>query len=274
MSTGILMLPLLPLRSEPSERAEMTTQLLFGELFEILEVKGSWSLIRNRLDGYEGWATNKMLTELTEEMVEFLRRYPSQITKVPITYFRKVGQLSPILVLPAGSTLYASDETGRTFFYPCKTLDGYDLIDFCPKTIKGFVPSEKSESLPLRILDTAMCFLNAPYLWGGKTIFGMDCSGLTQVSASIHGFCLPRDAKDQALLGREVALKDAQPGDLAFFSNLEGRIIHVGLVMDHQQILHASGSVRIDVLDAQGIFNRELHLQTHQLHSIKRIFVA
>ena len=129
-------------------------------------------------------------------------------------------------------------------------------------------------SLPERILQTATQFLNAPYLWGGKTILGMDCSGLTQVSASINGFQLPRDARDQALLGEEEFLSLSLPGDLAFFSNSEGRIVHVGIVCGRYKILHASGSVHIDDLDEQGIYSRELKTYTHRLHSIKRIFYS
>jgi len=263
MSHGILTLPVLPIRSEPSERAEMTTQLLFGEQFEILQIQDSWSFIRNEADGYEGWATTKMLTELSEDTVVQLRTHSSVLLQDPITVLRGVetGELH----LPAGSRLYVGH---NHFFIP--SAEGMTEL---------FLETEQehpSLSKPLsdRILQTARQFLSAPYLWGGKTILGMDCSGLTQVSAAINGFQLPRDARDQASLGEEQFLSLALPGDLAFFANPEGRIVHVGIVSAPNQILHASGSVRFDELDERGIFNRELKKYTHQLHSIKRIFHA
>lgn len=261
MSHGILTLPVLPIRSEPSERAEMTTQLLFGEQFELLETQDSWTLIRNDADGYEGWACTKMLTELSDTSVKQLHLDSSVLLHDPITVLRGVetGELH----LPAGSRLFVGH---NHFFIP--TSEGVTEL---------FLETEQehpSLSIPIseRILQTARQFLNAPYLWGGKTILGMDCSGLTQVSAAINGFQLPRDARDQASLGEEQFLSLALPGDLAFFANPEGRIVHVGIVCAPNQILHASGSVRIDELDERGIFNRDLKKYTHQLHSIKRIF--
>lgn len=261
MSHGILTLPVLPIRSEPSERAEMTTQLLFGEQFELLESQDSWTFIRNSADGYEGWATTKMLTELSDEWLEQLRIQPSTLLRNPITVLRgvEIGELH----LPAGSRLFVGNSH---FFIP--TAEGVTEL------FLEMEPESPSQSKPLseRILQTASQFLNAPYLWGGKTILGMDCSGLIQVSAAINGFQLPRDARDQASLGEEQFLSLALPGDLAFFANPEGRIVHVGIVSAPNQILHASGSVRIDELDERGIFNRDLKKYTHQLHSIKRIF--
>jgi len=261
MSKGILSLPVLPIRSEPSERAEMTTQLLFGEQFEWLEIEDNWSLIRNQADGYEGWATTKMLTMLSEEMTDKLNHYQTFLLQEPITVFRGVDVGA--MYLPAGSRLSAQD---NRLFFPSGEL----MTELFLET--EAVGSQNTNALPERILQTANQFLNAPYLWGGKTILGMDCSGLTQVSASINGFQLPRDACDQALLGEEEFLSLSLPGDLAFFANPEGRIVHVGLVCGQNQILHASGSVRIDELDERGIYNRDLKKYTHQLHSIKRIF--
>jgi gamma-D-glutamyl-L-lysine dipeptidyl-peptidase len=274
MNLGILTLPLLPVRSEPSERSEMTTQLLFGETFELLEERPGWTFVRNLSDGYVGWATSKMLTELTDEMRDFLRRFPSVITCAPLTLCRKVHSRDTEMVYPAGSRFYLSDEISQTYFFFTRSAEGYDLHDFKPVQPNALILPKDHKPLPERILRTAARFLNAPYLWGGKTIFGMDCSGLTQVSASVHGFQLPRDAGDQASLGSEIALEEAAEGDLAFFTNPEGRIVHVGIVAGKNQILHASGSVRFDTLDEQGIFNREMNVHTHSLHSIKRIIIS
>jgi len=261
MSVGILSLPVLPIRSELSERSEMTTQLLFGEQFECLENQDNWTFVRNRADGYEGWATTKMLTMLSDEMIRNLNQYPIILLQEPVTVFQGVDVGA--MHLPAGSRLFAQS---NRLFYPSEENFVELFLD------KEVVGSLFTGSLPERILQTANQFLNAPYLWGGKTILGMDCSGLTQVSASINGFQLPRDARDQALLGEEEFLSMSLPGDLAFFANPEGRIVHVGLVYGQNQILHASGSVRLDDLDERGIYNRELKKYTHQLHSIKRIF--
>jgi len=261
MSVGILSLPMLPIRSEPSERSEMSTQLLFGEQFDWLENQDNWTLIRNQADGYEGWATTKMLTMLSDEMTKKLNQFKTVFLQEPVTVFQGVD--IGAMYLPAGSRLFVQ---GNRLFFP----SGAELTElFLDKEAVG---SQFTKSLPERILQTANQFMNAPYLWGGKTILGMDCSGLTQVSASINGFQLPRDASDQALLGEEEFLSLSLPGDLAFFANPEGRIVHVGLVFGQNKILHASGSVRLDDLDERGIYNKELKKYTHQLHSIKRIF--
>lgn len=261
MRIGILTLPVLPIRSEPSECTEMTTQLLFGEQFEWLESQDNWTHIRNLADGYEGWATTKMLTMLTDETMERLKHYQADLLQEPVTVFQSVHLGA--MYLPAGSRLFAQ---GHRLFFPSGEL----IMELFRET--EAVGSQSTNALPERILQTANQFLNAPYLWGGKTILGMDCSGLTQVSASINGFQLPRNACDQALLGEEEFLSLSLPGDLAFFANPEGRIVHVGLVCGQNQILHASGSVRIDDLDERGIYNRDLKKYTHLLHSIKRIF--
>jgi len=260
MNIGMLSLPVLPIRSEPSERSEMMTQLLFGEQFELLEVQDNWTLIRNLADGYEGWATSKMLAVLSAEMIEKLKRYQAVFLREPLSVFQSVD--AGAVHLPAGSRLFVRN---NHYYSPSN-------LELFPE--KEPEKPDVTKSLPERILQTATQFLNAPYLWGGKTILGMDCSGLTQVSASINGFQLPRDARDQALLGEEEFLSLSLPGDLAFFSNSEGRIVHVGIVCGRNKILHASGNVHIDDLDEQGIYSRELKTYTHRLHSIKRIFCS
>jgi len=261
MSYGILSLRVLPIRSEPSERAEMTTQVLFGERFKLLETSDSWSLIRNKADEYEGWVTTKMLTPISEEMETVLNTFQTTLLREPVTIGR--GAAFGTLFLPAGSSLFVKDN--RHFFHYQASMAEIVLDKQMPD-------SPTSLTLAERVLETAFLFLNAPYLWGGKTILGMDCSGLTQVSAAINGFQLPRDARDQAMLGEEQFLSLSLPGDLAFFVNTEGRIVHVGIVCGPNMILHASGSVRVDELDERGIYNSDLKKYTHQLHSIKRIF--
>ena len=130
------------------------------------------------------------------------------------------------------------------------------------------IPNKKT------IIDTAKSLLNTPYLWGGRTCFGIDCSGFTQIIFRVHHISIPRDAYQQATTGNSIQFTEIQNGDLAFFANLDGRIIHVGILIHNKkniQIIHASGKVRIDILDEKGIYNQETSSYTHQLHSIRRI---
>ncbi|RYG37708.1 MAG: NlpC/P60 family protein, partial [Chitinophagaceae bacterium] len=121
------------------------------------------------------------------------------------------------------------------------------------------------------LIPTAFLYLNSPYLWGGKTPFGIDCSGLTQMVYKLNGYALPRDASQQALVGEPLSfIEESESGDLAFFDNDEGRIIHVGLIMEDNYIIHASGRVRIDRLDHLGIYNAEVNRHTHKLRVIKK----
>ena len=272
MQKGLLNIPLLPVRSEPNERSEMTTQLLFGESFDVLEVQGSWSKIRNHADGYQGWATSKMLTELTDEMQAFLQRFPTVQTAQPLLCFKWVGAAKAGMYLPAGSRLHPSDDAASTFFVPTPTPSGYDLFEIKSsglKTLNGEVSIEMNRE---NLYQLALQFLHAPYLWGGKSILGMDCSGLIQLCCSILGFSMPRDASQQAKEGEALSLDDARTGDLVFFANDLGRITHVGIVSKPGFVLHASGNVRIDSLTQEGIYNAELDLLTHKLHSVRRIF--
>ena len=122
------------------------------------------------------------------------------------------------------------------------------------------------------MLEFAMRFLRAPYLWGGRTPVGIDCSGFTQLIYKSIGIQIPRDASQQVELGQPLDFaSEGQIGDLAFFQNEEGRIVHVGMVCAPGKIIHASGQVRIDKLDDTGIFNCDTGKYSHQLRIIKRI---
>jgi cell wall-associated NlpC family hydrolase len=122
------------------------------------------------------------------------------------------------------------------------------------------------------LINTAYMYLNAPYLWGGKSVFGIDCSGFTQMVYKLNGYKLLRDAAQQASQGEVLSfIEESEPGDLAFFDNEEGKIIHVGIMLENNYIIHASGKVRIDRLDHLGIYNAELNRHTHRLRVIKKI---
>jgi gamma-D-glutamyl-L-lysine dipeptidyl-peptidase len=277
MKTGICNLPLIPLRSEPSERSEMISQILFGELFEVIEENDSWSHIRLLSDEYIGWCTKKMLQILPESVFKTLKKSVPTLTNGLLSPCLRQIDNKPQLYLPTGSRLYFFDKTTGSFLvYRKKTIGMVET----EKEYWRIVPSSIDSSLKYsnkktadQIVQTALHFMNAPYLWGGKSILGIDCSGLIQVVFSIFGQFLPRDARDQALLGNLVPdLLQSRAGDLAFFINESNSIVHVGLLLDANRIIHSSGCVHVDRIDSSGIYNDSLGRYTHRLHLIKRFF--
>jgi len=243
-----------PVRVTASDRAEISTQLFFGDAVEILEQAEPWWYIRNAYDGYEGWVDFKQLTVVTEEAwqdyLNFTNLAPLQVSNI------LKAEDGSQFYLPAGSSLpkFAAGT--------CGLGDQQYKVMFTPH----FVGSASSEM----IVGSALFYLNAPYMWGGRTIFGIDCSGFSQTVYKLSGIPIKRDASQQAGQGKTVNfLPEVQPGDLAFFDNAEGKIIHVGIMLNASEIIHASGRVRIDPIDDQGIYNHELGRYTHQLRIIK-----
>ena len=246
-----------PMRYEASERSEMVSQLLWGEPIEIIESKGDWELIRSMVDNYHGWVSRIMIKKLSNDDFINLIDKPFSITTVD-TLCLFDASTHPTL-LPAGSFLYHFDT------YKHKARAAGEFIRVIPSTIEN---KQAGHS----IIDTAEIFLHAPYLWGGKTTYGIDCSGLVQIVFRTLGFYLPRDAADQMQCGTNVSFIDeALPGDLAFFDNEEGKIIHVGIISGNGKIIHASGRVREDNIDHQGIYNVDRKEYSHKLRIIKRI---
>ncbi|MFC2112305.1 NlpC/P60 family protein [Bacteroidota bacterium] len=258
MNHGIVQIPCIAVRREAAEQSEMTSQLLFGELFEVLESQAGWLSVRNEYDGYEGWISRSGIGLLEDDELQKYRNYSNCIQ--PDTYLslqRAAGEER--MLIPAGAVLYYEKNV------PLKV--------HCGDTYRVEKPcNESNGDLSERILKTGKQFLNIPYLWGGKSTFGTDCSGLVQTVFKIIGISLARDTSQQVMQGEPLnMLPEARSGDLVFFDNEEGEIVHVGLLMEPGLVLHASGLVRIDPIDHQGIYSRELKRYTHKLRVIKRI---
>lgn len=255
---GICNLSVVPCRREPSDKSEMVTQLLFGEHFEVQETQGNWCRIKTAYDNYECWVDKKQFLPIQQHTFDILQSTEIIVTNelVQVLTDVKAGTLFPVVI---GSTLPNFVDGECAVENQTYTYDG--------AYISGHLPFTKSG-----IIEMAMTYLNTPYLWGGKSPFGIDCSGFTQMVYRLNGIKLKRDAYQQAEQGETLSfVEEAEPGDLAFFDNEEGRIIHVGIVMDDNKIIHASGKVRIDSFDHQGIFNVEKGNYSHRLRLLKRV---
>jgi hypothetical protein len=236
----------------------MVTQLLFGEHFSVLETQGSWCRVLSAYDNYESWIDRKQVTPIQQHTFELLQAAPIYCSNelIQIISENSSGILFPLLM---GSSLPNFDNGECSIENRSYSYEG--------SYVTGKLPFSKAS-----LVDTAMMFMNAPYLWGGRSAFGIDCSGFTQIVYKLNGIRLRRDAHQQAEQGETLSfVEEAEPGDLAFFDNAEGRIVHVGIVLDNNKIIHASGKVRIDGFDHQGIYNSEKRDYTHSLRILKRI---
>ena len=248
MNYGICNLSIVPLRVEASDTSELVSQVLYGELFKVLEIRAKWSRIRLAFDTYEGWIDNKQFKIISEEDYSLLENLAPSMSSDLVDFITTFE--NHLLSICMGSNIETSAFLKHSF-------EG--------KTLSKILPKE-------HIIETALLYLNAPYLWGGKTAFGIDCSGLTQMVYKLNGYKLKRDASQQAMQGEALSfIEESEPGDLAFFDNQEGSIVHVGIIMKDNYIIHAHGKVRIDRLDHTGIFNYETGSHTHKLRVIKRI---
>jgi hypothetical protein len=259
MPSAINLNAVLPVRKEPSETAEMVSQLLFGECAEVLDERNSFVHIRNCTDSYSGWADKKMLTGLAEADCRMLQQSPLFMLCVPVA---DVFSLSDKTVyrLPAGSRLPDYDpETGKFGVEDRRFQAHPSLVSYLPA----------SGSNNDGIIPVAIQFLNAPYLWGGKTVMGIDCSGLVQLVFSLCGFFLPRDASQQAEKGVPVTFENADAGDLLFFEK-NGKIVHTGIYMGNGKIIHASGKVKISKVDKRGVLSDDEASYTHILAEARR----
>ena len=241
------------MRNARSDKSEMINQVLFGEYFKILENYQKWIKIELAHDNYQGWICNKQWLEIREETYHKLNKEIHTITTDIVDIIKEDNSKLIVIgsILPSYKSNHAIIEEKKYYFEGLNTT--------------GFGRKEK-------LIDNALSYINTPYLWGGRTPFGIDCSGLTQILYRLQGVNIPRDAYQQARIGKEIiSIKDIELGDLAFFKCDDKEITHVGIIMDNNKIIHASGQVRIDTLDKKGIFNNELNKYTHKLHMIKRI---
>lgn len=255
MDYGICNLSVVPLRLEPSDSSEMVSQILLGEHFKVLEIRTKWSKIRLSFDSYEGWVDNKQFLLISENDFDILEKTPLILAKDLINFAENELQLLSHVLIGSQLPFFKKDQfniAGEYFSMEGDVLTGK----------KG------KENL----VTTALQFLNTPYLWGGKTPIGIDCSGLTQLVYKLNGYTLKRDAKDQAMQGEVLSfIEESEPGDLAFFDNEVGNIVHVGIIMADHHIIHAHGKVRIDCLDHTGIYNVDTKRHSHKLRVIKKI---
>ncbi len=246
------------MRAEASHKTEMVSQQLFGECCEIIEqAKDNWTRIRCSYDGYEGWCTTSHLAEIDEPDYE---QGGNALTPEWVNELEYNGH--PMMA-PLGSSLTAM-KNGHAVWRKNKLH------------YKGKVWDPSAAKRDARtIRQLAYKFLNTPYLWGGKSVFGVDCSGFTQTVLRFFDVPLLRDAYQQAVQGESVGfLQEARTGDLAFFDNEEGRITHVGILLNDHEIIHASGKVRVDKIDNMGIVHAESYQRTHQLRIIKRLIAV
>jgi len=241
-----------PMRREPGDRNEMVSQILFGEWAELVHKEGNWLNIKTLFDGYTGWVYKNSMNEGNIPLGEKYGMVCAQVTVA--TDLHK----SCSVLLPSGSVLQDYAEGHFTANHTEYRIENTD--DTC-------IPGKDID-----IEETGKSLLSVPYLWGGRCGFGFDCSGLTQHLCRLKGISVPRDAGMQSLVGQTINfVNEAKKGDLLFFDNEEGAIVHTGIVLEPGKVLHASGKVRIDRFDHQGIFNSESGAYSHKLRVIKRV---
>lgn len=268
---GIALHSVIPVRAEARESAEQNTQMLFGELCQIMDDKNpKWTCVRLENDGQEGWVDAKMITPMSDaEYRAHKQALQSAATVVfPMTYAvsENNGQTIPL----TASTKLTNYQNGR-----------FEVLGVGFRIDPNMVSTQPLELNEQNLQQAVRFFLNVPYLWGGKNALGMDCSGFTQVIMSLFGKSLPRNASEQATQGQPVSnLRHAQAGDLAFFDHEDGKISHVGILLSSLNtkpstlnctLVHCSGRVKVENLDETGIMNTETGTHSHHLVSLRRL---
>lgn len=257
MDYAVISAPAAPVRRKPDHRQEMINQLLFGEQVQVLKNKDDqWYKIRSLHDGYEGWVTGSLLTATNKKTA----MQPLQFLTAGLLEPLRVGER--VLKVPAGSSL--------TGWKDGKGMLGKETIHYSGEVID----SGKRLQDPVELSRLALPWLHAPYLWGGRTPLGVDCSGFTQVIFRQMGIALPRDAWQQAGEGKRVKkFSEAKAGDLLFFHRKK-RVVHVGILLENSRMIHASGRVRIDQVDKKGVTDPQTGKRMFSLITIRRVWQA
>jgi len=251
-------LSVVPIRMGSTNRSEMGSQLLFGEMAEVLETKGrQWTKIRCLHDDYIGWIPSGQLRDLSPaEAVEYKTHFAFSLD----TFYTLMGTTQG-MPIPLGAHLPGFDGMRFSLGAEDFTFSGQAVF---PEDIKPAATM---------VLKIARKFINAPFLWGGRTIFGVDSAALVQLAYGIAGYSLPRRPEMQVNRGEIVDfVEQALPGDIAFFENKQGKITHSGILLPDGQIIHVHEKVRIDMIDHYGVFNLNEGNYTHRLRVVKRIF--
>lgn len=260
MNYGIAVLAYIPLRREISGTSEMVSQLLFGESYLVLDETDKWIRIETCFDQYRGWISKDQHVALSASDYRQIAEQSRQIVSSRFATACIPGSNKSFMV-PAGSELPNYDRKTNLVQLGDRSL----LISGHEGETPGVGPED--------VLNTALRLLYTPYLWGGRSSFGCDCSGFVQTVFKIHNRTLPRDARQQAGLGIQIpSLQEAKTGDLVFFTNGGPQVSHVGLLISPEEIIHCSGSVRIDKIDQKGIFNRDKATYSHTCYSVRRHF--
>lgn len=256
MSYAVCCVPVAPVRVNGNHKSEMISQFIFGECCIITFVeKDGWIKVVSKLDAYTGWCQQQHFQEIDEEHYNFKEEH------LTANWVNEIDYNGHIMQVPLGSSL-AAMQNGTAFWRK-------NVVHFSGKICN---PAEEKITTKL-VKQIAFMFLNTTYLWGGRSVFGVDCSGFTQLVFKFFGIALLRDAHQQITQGETVSfLQEARCGDLAFFDNEDGEIIHVGILLNQFEIIHASVKVRIDKIDNQGIINADNNSRTQKLRLIKRYF--
>lgn len=257
---GICLLSVIPLKKEAKEASEQISQLIFGDTFSIIEKTEEWIFIKQTFDGYEGWISKKQCTNITQEEYYVLTKSKPVYTNNPITTIsiQNVKTLKTYtLNIPIGSRLFSKS---------------YKINDYRIELQQEQISSPYKFTAS-KLEEITALFERVPYLWGGKSIFGIDCSGFSQSVFKLFGINLLRDASMQITQGEKINnISQAKSGDLAFFTSSSGKITHVGILLSNTKIIHASGFVRIDKIDETGIIREEDKTYSHKLYQINRYF--
>ena len=256
MQYGICIQAAVPVREHPSDKSQMVNQLLFGDTFLIKDFQNGWVLTNTTDDNYEGWVDKKQILEVSQEWYNKVNTSDNYYVTDLCSIVKNGSGSIPVVF---GSRLPLLNK--NKFFIENNEYGFY-----------GNYEKQENSATGEKIIATAKKYLNSPYLWGGRSPFGIDCSGFTQIVFKINGIFLPRDASQQVEKGFEVSfIEESRTGDLAFFGDEEGSITHVGIIAGKNKIIHASGCVKTDSIDHHGIFDENTKEYSHNLRIIKRL---